>query len=269
MGPNNLDMKSAKRLGGARSRRPLSAEDRSVYEWQLSVAGFGEEGQRTLKSSTVLISRVGGVGGVAATQLAAAGVGRLLLAHEGNVKPGDLNRQTLMTADWLGKPRVESAARRLREFNPKVAVEVLNKNIGEDNVEDLVESADLVIDAAPLFRERFLLNREAFEQGKPMVDSAMFELEAQLTTFVPGKTPCLTCLYPGDPPGWKRQFPVFGAVASTIGSLAAMEAIKVLTGLGEPLLGRLLVADLRDMSFHTVRLHRNLHCLVCREKSDK
>ena len=102
-----------------------------------------------------------------------------------------------------------------------------------------------------------------------MVDSAMFELEATLTTLMPGKTPCLTCIYPGDPPGWKRQFPVFGAVASMIGSLAAMEAIKVLSGLGEPLLERLLVADLRDMSFRTVRLQRNIHCLVCRESADK
>src|SRR6187455_1227488 len=148
----DLDMKSTKRLN-ERSRRGLTAEERAVYEWQLSVAGFGEAGQQSLKSATVLISRVGGVGGVAAMSLAAAGVGRLILAREGNVKPSDLNRQTLMAADWLGKPRVESAAKRLREFNPKVAVEVLNKNIGEDNVEDLVESADIVIDAAPLFRE--------------------------------------------------------------------------------------------------------------------
>ncbi|MBI3855833.1 MAG: HesA/MoeB/ThiF family protein [Planctomycetes bacterium] len=253
-------------MGNARTRRPLSSEERSVYEWQLTVAGFGEEGQKSLKSASVLISRVGGVGGAVATALAAAGIGRLILAHEGNVRASDLNRQTLMTADWLGKPRVESAARRLKALNPRLAVETVNENIGEDNVDRLVSAADLVVDAAPLFRERFLLNRAAVEQGKPMVDSAMFELEAQLTTILPGRTPCLTCLYPGDPPGWKRQFPVFGAVALAIGSLAAMEAIKVLSGLGEPLLGRLLVADLRDMSFRTVKLQRNLHCLVCREK---
>jgi molybdopterin/thiamine biosynthesis adenylyltransferase len=264
---SNIDMKSTKRSLNARTRRALSAEERAVYEWQLSVAGFGEAGQQSLKSATVLVSRVGGVGGVAATALAAAGVGRLILAHEGNVKPSDLNRQTLMTADWLGKPRVDSAVRRLKALNPRLAVETLNENIGEDNVDRLVSSADLVIDAAPLFRERFLLNRAIVEQGKPMIDSAMFELEATLTTIVPGKTPCLTCLYPGDPPGWKRQFPVFGAVASVIGSLAAMEAIKVLSGLGEPLLGRLLVADLRDMTFRTVKLKRNIHCLVCRETS--
>lgn len=262
---NNTGMKPTRQPDGARTRRALSAEERTIYEWQLSVAGFGEEGQKSLKAASVLITRVGGVGGCAATALAAAGVGRILLAHHGTVKPSDLNRQTLMTADWVGKSRVESAARRLREFNPRLAVETVAENIGEDNVDALVGRADLVVDAAPLFRERFLLNRAAVEQRKPMVDSAMYELEAQLTTLVPGKTPCLTCIYPGDPPGWKRQFPVFGAVAATIGSLAAMEAIKVLSGLGEPLLGRLLVSDLRDMSFRTVRLQRNLHCLVCRE----
>jgi len=250
----------------ARSRRPLSSEERGVYEWQLSVAGFGEEGQKSLKSASVLITRIGGVGGAAAYALAAAGIGRLVIAHQGNVRASDLNRQTLMTAEGVGKSRVESAARRLKELNPRLAVEVFNENVDEKNAENLVASADLIIDAAPLFRERFLLNREAVRQGKPMVDSAMYELEAQLTTFVPGQTPCLACVYPGDPPGWKRQFPVFGAVAHAIGSLAAMEAIKVLSGLGEPLLGRLLVADLRDMSFRTLRLHRNLHCPVCREK---
>jgi molybdopterin/thiamine biosynthesis adenylyltransferase len=209
---------------------------------------------------------VGGVGGAAATALAAAGVGRLVLAHQGNVRAGDLNRQTLMTADWLGKPRVESALRRLKELNPRVAVEAHNANVDGDNVDDLVASADLVIDAAPLFRERFLLNRAAVEQGKPMVDSAMYELEAQLTTFLPGQGPCLACLYPGDPPGWRRQFPVFGAVSTMIGALAAMEAIKVLSGLGEPLVGRLMVADLRDMSFRTLRLQRNPQCTVCGEQ---
>src|SRR6185436_20190058 len=111
-------MKSTKRLN-ARSRRGLTAEERAVYEWQLSVAGFGEAGQQSLKSATVLISRVGGVGGVAATALAAAGVGRLILAHAGDVKPSDLNRQLLMTHASIGTSRVECAATRIRELNPR------------------------------------------------------------------------------------------------------------------------------------------------------
>jgi molybdopterin-synthase adenylyltransferase len=243
--------------------RNLTDEERAVYEWQLWVPGFGEPGQRALKGASVLVTRVGGVGGTAACYLAAAGVGRLVLAHAGAIRPADLNRQVLMTHAGLGTPRVESAARRLVELNPRVTVEAVPENITEANVERLVRSADLVVDAAPLFRERFLLNAEAVRQRKPLVESAMYELEGQLTTVVPGVTPCLACLYPSDPPGWHRRFPVFGAVAGTVGSLAAMEAIKVLAGLGEPLLGKMLVCDLRDMTFRTVRLNRNADCPVC------
>lgn len=243
--------------------KQLTSEERAVYEWQLSAPGFGEAGQERLKGSAVLITRIGGVGGAAAYALAAAGIGKLVIAHEGNVRASDLNRQLLMTADWVGKPRVASAARRLRELNPRLEVEAVPENASEANAERLVRGVDLVIDAAPLFKERFLLNREAVRQGKPMVDSAMYDLEAQLMTVVPGKGPCLACLTPADPPGWKRQFPVFGAVAGAIGNLAAVDAIKVLVGLGEPLVGRLLVADLRDMSFRTLRVSRNPKCAVC------
>ncbi len=247
--------------------KKLTPEERAVYEWQLSAAGFGEAGQERLKGASVLVTRIGGVGGAAAYALAAAGIGKLVIAHEGNVRANDLNRQLLMTADWVGKPRVASAARRLRELNPRLEVEAVPENVSEANAERLVRGVDLVIDAAPVFKERFLLNREAVRQGKPMVDSAMYDLEAQLMTVVPGKGPCLACLTPADPPAWKRQFPVFGAVAASIGNLAAVEAIKVLAGLGEPLVGRLLVADLRDMSFRTVRIDRNPRCAVCTPKT--
>src|SRR5689334_16002498 len=241
----------------------LTDDERAVYEWQLWVPGFGEQGQRALKGASVLVTRVGGVGGTAACYLAAAGVGRLVLAHAGPIRPADLNRQVLMTHAGLGTARVESAARRLRELNPRVAVEAVPENVTAANAARLVGSVDLVVDAAPLFQERFLLNAEAVRPGKPRVESARDELEGQLTTVVPGVTPCLACLYPSDPPGWQRRFPVFGAVAGTVGSLAAMEAIKVLAGLGEPLLGKMLVCDLRDMTFRTVRLNRNAECPVC------
>jgi molybdopterin/thiamine biosynthesis adenylyltransferase len=241
----------------------LSPDERRRYEWQLSVPDFGDESQRRLKAARVLISRIGGVGGSAALQLAAAGVGRLIVAHAGNLRLDDLNRQTLMTTDWLGKPRVESAARRLGELNPLVAIETVAENVTESNAADLVSRADVVIGAAPLFEERLLMNREAVRQRKPLVDCAMYELEGRLTTILPGRTPCLECLYPERPPHWKRQFPVFGAVAATVGSLAAMEAIKVIAGQGEPLAGRLLLFDLRDMSFRVVSISRRSDCPVC------
>jgi len=245
------------------SPRPLTDEERAVYEWQIWVPGFGQAGQEKLKGAAVLVSRVGGLGSVVAYELAAAGIGKLILAHAGNVKPSDLNRQLLMTHDWLGKPRVESAERRLRDLNPRLEIETFAENLNEENAERIVRDADLIVDCAPLFPERYAMNRQAVRRNIPIVECAMYELEANLTTVIPGKTPCLSCLYPADPPAWKREFPVFGAVSGTVGCLAAMEAVKVLAGLGEPLQGRLLACDLRDMTFHTRRIARNPQCPVC------
>jgi molybdopterin-synthase adenylyltransferase len=237
--------------------------ERQVYEWQLSVSGFGEEGQRRLKGASVLISRCGGVGGAVALELAAAGVGRLILAHAGNLRPSDLNRQILMTHDWLGRPRVECAAQRLRALNPRLEVVTVNENVSEANAARLVGQADVVADCAPLFEERFLMNREAVRQCKPMVECAMYELEAQITSIVPGRTPCLACLCPEPPADWQRQFPVFGAVAGMVGCLGAMEVIKLVTGLGQPLLNRLLTCDLRALSFRAIKTTRSPECPVC------
>jgi molybdopterin/thiamine biosynthesis adenylyltransferase len=241
----------------------LTDQERERYRWQLWVEGFGEEGQRRLKGASVLVSRVGGVGGTVAMHLAAAGVGRLVLAHAGNLRLDDLNRQLLMSQDGLDKPRVDQAASRLRALNPDVEVTAVAENIGDTNVERLVSEVDAVASCAPLFHERLLLNRLAVLQGKPLVDCAMFELEAQLTTVVPGQGPCLACLYPEEPPAWRRHFPVLGAVAGTIASLGALEIIKVLTGLGETLQGQLLVCDLCHMNFRKVRLRRDPNCPVC------
>lgn len=242
---------------------PLTDEDRAVYEWQMWVPDFGEAGQEKLKNASVMISRVGGVGGLVAYQLAAAGVGKLVLAHAGNVKPSDLNRQLLMTHDQLGKSRIESAKRRLLDLNPRLDIQTFDQNVSEDNVDQMVSLADIVVDCAPLFPERFAMNRAAVQQRKPLVECAMYELEAQITTVFPGVTACLSCSFPESPPHWKREFPVFGAVSGSVACLAAMEVIKVVAGLGDPLAGRLLNFDLRDMSFQTVQVSRRLDCSVC------
>lgn len=241
----------------------LDDSERGRYEWQMWVPDFGEAGQRRLKNATVLVSRIGGVGGTAALQLAAAGVGKLILVHGGTLRLNDLNRQLLMTTDWLGKPRVDSARRRLQELNPHVAIETVDANFDESNAAELVDRADLVVSAAPLFAERLLMNREAVRQGKPLVDCAMYDLDGRLTTVLPGHSPCLRCIYPDSPDNWKREFPVFSAVSSTVGSLAAMEAIKVLAGFGQPLAGQLLVFDLRNPSFETIPIRRRSDCAVC------
>jgi molybdopterin/thiamine biosynthesis adenylyltransferase len=241
----------------------LTQEERARYEWQINTPDFGETGQQKLKAARVLVSRVGGVGGTAACYLAAAGVGKLVLAHAGNVKPSDLNRQILMTTDWLGKPRVESAAKNLKALNPNVEIETINENISPANAAEIISKVDLVIDAAPLFEERLTMNQQVVRQRKVLVDCAMYDFEAQLTTIIPGESPCLACLISKPPAQWKRQFPVFGAVAGVIATLAAIEAIKVITGIGIPLTGRMLIAALREMSFRTVTIQRNPQCTVC------
>lgn len=245
------------------SIKQLSDEDRSIYEWQIWVNDFGEEGQRKLKNASVLVSRVGGLGSVVAYELAAAGVGRLVLAHKGNVKPSDLNRQLLMTHDWLGKPRIESAQRRLKELNPSLEIVPFAENLNEENAERIVSEADIIVDCAPMFEERFAMNREAIRQNKPIVECAMFDLEAQITSVKPRETPCLQCLHPETPAEWKREFPVFGAVSGTVACLGAMEAIKIIAGFGRPLYNTLLTMDLRDMRFRRMQIQRNPKCPVC------
>ncbi len=241
---------------------PLTPEEQDRYQWQLWTADFGEQGQAKLKASTVLVSRIGGVGGTVAMLLAAAGVGKLILAHGGDIRRDDLNRQLLMSTDEIGHSRVAAAARRLQALNPHVQVETIAENITEGNVVELVERADLLVGAAPLFAERWLLNREAIRQRKPLIDCAMYDLEGRLMTIIAEKTPCLECLYP-TAPDWKREFPVFGAVASTVASLAAMQAVKLLARFGDPALGRLLMFDLREVRFHSIDITRRADCAIC------
>ena len=208
------------------------------YSRHITLPEVDIEGQEKLLAARVLIVGLGGLGSPIALYLAAAGVGRLVLAHAGNLRRNDLNRQTLMSTPGIGRPRVEQAAERLRGLNPHVVVETVPENATADNASRLVARCDLVVSAAPLFAERLLLNAEAVRQGKPLVDAAMYDAEARLMSVLSGG-PCLACLYPAPPPHWRREFPVLGAVAGTVGGLAALESIKILTGCGVPLAGRL------------------------------
>lgn len=241
----------------------LTAEERAMYEWQMWVPGMGEEGQIKLKNASVLISRVGGLGGLVALELAAAGIGKLVLAHGGVLQPSDLNRQLLQTHDHIGKLRIDSIVRRLKDLNPRCEIIGVPKNVSEANADALVAQAHIVVDAAPMFQERFALNAAAFRSGKPMVECAMHTLEASVTTFVPGKTGCLACYIPEVPPTWKRQFPVFGAVSGTAACIGAMEVIKLITGIGTTLQGELLSMNLNSMQFRKVRLPKRADCTVC------
>jgi molybdopterin/thiamine biosynthesis adenylyltransferase len=240
----------------------LTDSERERYAWQLNIPGHGEDGQRKLKAATVLISRAGGVGGTAALQLAAAGVGKLILAHAGLLRLNDLNRQLLMRTDRIGRSRLETAQDTLQRLNPGVEVIAVEENISTRNAENLVSAADVVIDAAPLFEERLALNAASVLLKKPMVEAAMHGMEFLVTVFHPDHPGCLACLCPEPPAWWRRRFPVFGAVSGVAGSIAAMEAIKLITGIGEPIIGRMLAGDLGAGRVRTVELNRS-ECAVC------
>ncbi|HEX4495507.1 MAG TPA: HesA/MoeB/ThiF family protein [Thermoanaerobaculia bacterium] len=242
----------------------LTELDHEIYARQLRLPGFGPEEQGRLKRASVLVSRVGGLGGTSAMALARAGVGRLILAHDGVVEPENLNRMHLAFREDLGRPRVEAFRDTLKRINPDLEVVVTAENISDRNAVALFEQADVVIDGAPLFEERQAMNREAVRRGKPLVMAAMFALEGYLTVIEPGSTPCLTCLYPEMPPQWTiDSFAVIACSSMVVATLAAMEAIKLLTGYGEVLRNRLLYFDLTDNSFRKLKVSRRPDCPVC------
>jgi molybdopterin/thiamine biosynthesis adenylyltransferase len=241
----------------------LTPSEVERYSRQMMLPNFGETAQKRLKSATVLVTGVGGLGGTAALYLAVAGVGRLILVRGGDLRLDDMNRQILMTDDWVGKPRVFKAKETLEAINPNVIVETIHDYITPDNVDGLVQSADMALDCAHNFSERNLLNEACVKWRKPMVEAAMDGMEAYLTTIIPGVTPCLSCLFPEKPEWDLRGFSVLGAVSGTLACLTALEAVKLITGFSQPLLSQLLTIDLHRMEFAKRRSYRDRECPVC------
>jgi len=240
----------------------LTDYERERYKRQIMMDGWGVEGQEKLKNASAMVTRIGGLGGPAALWLALGGIGKLVLAHGGELTLSNMNRQNLMSHDGVGKLRMPQAREAIVRVNPQVEIVAVAEEVNEENVENLVKQADVVLDCPPTFEERFLLNKACVALGKPMVEAAMNGSEFHLTTLVPGRTPCLACLYP-DNPDWHIPFPVVGAVSGAAGCLAAMEAMKVIVGFGQPLYGRMLVMDTATMESHKFRVAREPGCPVC------
>ena len=249
-----------------RASEPVAAavqRTESRFDRQLGVTGIGGAEQQKLRDATVLVAGVGGVGGAAATYLAAAGVGRLVLVHPGELELPDLNRQTLMTPAAIGLPRVHTAAETLRRHFPDVEIVAHDVAVADPAVPDLVAGAQVLVDARHNFPERYLLNRLCREAAIPSVVAAMDDTALQLMTCEPGSA-CWRCVFPAPDPAWEPLgFRVLGAIAGTAGCLAAAEAVKVLTGAGSVLRGRLLTADLWEMTFRPVPVRPAPDCPDC------
>lgn len=234
------------------------------YKRQLMLDGFSTDHQEKLGRSTALVAGIGGLGGTAALYLAAAGIGRLVLVHRGDLTLSNMNRQILMREDWVGRPRVIMAQKRIQEVNSEVVVEIHDRGLSEETAEVFMRDADIALSARPNFRERRHLNAACVGKGIPMVEAAMNGMEAYLFNVIPGLSPCLNCVFPVDDPEWQELgFPVLGAVSGALGCLMAVEAIKILTGFGKPLSSGMLTFNLMDMHFTTLHIHRDKQCPVC------
>lgn len=237
--------------------------DKDIYAWQLNVPGFGEQGQEVLRNSTALVSRVGGLGGPLAQSLAAAGFGKIILAHGGDLRPDDLNRQILMHHDGLGQSRAIQAAETIKRFNPRIETLAVQSNINEANAAELVSQADIVFSCAPLFEERLLMNREAVRQNKFFVDAAMFDLEGQVLAVRPNESACLACIVEAPPSGWKRRFPVIGALSAMIAQMGVLEGVKLLTNMAPAQTDTLMHYAARDAQLRKFKITRNPDCPHC------
>jgi molybdopterin-synthase adenylyltransferase len=243
----------------------LTDSERARYSRQIRLDTFGETSQLKLKRATALISRVGGVGGTAAMNLVRAGIGRVILAHHGVVLPEYLNRMQLIEEADVGQPLVSVWARRLRAINSSLEVIEVPEYMSDRNAAQWVGLCDIVVDGAPLFEERYAMQRAAIQLNKPLCMGAMFAMEGYASTFIPGQTPCLACVYPEAPPYWKdiNVFPAIGPVPVMVGTTIALEAIKVITGFGDTLAHKLWYFDSPTHLVRMLHIKRREGCEVC------
>ena len=245
----------------------LTSEQKSRYSRHLLLPGVGAEGQAKLLNARILMVGAGGLGAPAALYLAAAGVGHLRIIDFDNVEASNLQRQVIHTTERVGMPKVDSAAAQIRALNPDVQVEAINGMLTTENVATLLDGVDLVIDGTDTFEARYALNDAAVSLGIPVVHAGVFRFEGQLTVLAPGRGPCYRCLHPTPPPA--EMAPgcgvagVLGVLPGAIGVLQATEALKVLLGIGEPLIGRLLLWDALEGSFTELTVKRDPHCVAC------
>ncbi len=248
----------------------FTQEQLDRYARHLMLPEIGEEGQARLLRGRVLLLGAGGLGSPAAMYLAAAGVGTLGIVDGDVVDASNLQRQVLHGTDRLGVPKVQSAAESIARLNPDVTVVPFQERLTRDNVDRIFDQGwDVVVDGLDNFPTRYLVNDASVFKGVPVVHGSIFRFEGQVTTFWPGEGPCYRCLYPEPPPPGLApscaEAGVLGVLPGIVGTLQATEALKILLGLGENLVGRLLQYDALGASFRTFRLRRDPNCPVCGE----
>ncbi len=249
----------------------LSVEQRDRYKRHILLPEVGESGQQQLLESKVLLLGAGGLGSPAALYLAAAGVGTLGVVDMDVVDASNLQRQILHNIDRIGDRKVDSAKKTLTLLNPDVNVVTHDVRLGADNILDIIKDYDVVLDGTDNFPTRYLLNDASLLANIPVVHGSIFRFEGQATVFKPYEGPCYRCLLPEPPPPELApscaEAGVLGVLPGIVGSIQAMETIKLLLHLGDPLIGRLLAYDALEESFRTFKVRRDPECPACGEQA--
>lgn len=247
----------------------LGAEELVRYSRHLTLAEVGIAGQQKLRSARVLVIGAGGLGSPSALYLAAAGVGMLGLVDFDRVELSNLQRQVLFTTADVGQPKAEAARRRLAALNPGVEVVAHQTELRAANVRAILGGYDLVLDGTDRLATRYLVNDACVLLGKPLVSAAIHRFEGQAFTYLPGRGPCYRCLFPDARAGGVpncAEAGVLGVLPAVLGAIQATEAIKLIVGAGEPLVGRLLTYDALEMRFREFTIARHSDCAVCGER---
>ena len=248
-------------------KHDLTDEDRLRFARQIRLPEIGAEGQTRLKNAGVLIVGAGGLGSAALLYLAAAGVGRIGIVDPDQVELGNLHRQVIHGTSTLGEPKTESARRRLEDLSPQIKIETFPESFSDSNAETLARPYLLILDATDNLATRRLINHICVAQQKPMVFGSVLRFEGQVSVFDTRTGPCYRCVFPDLPDSGAAESPleagVFGPLPGIIGTLQALEAMKILLEIGQPLIGRLLTFDGLSGKFEEVRIYRNPRCPEC------
>lgn len=239
----------------------FTQEELDRYTRQMMMEGWRIETQTKIKQSTVFIAGAGGLGSPVSIYLAVAGVGNIRICDFDSPDWSNLNRQILHNHNRIGTNKAVSAKQTLEELNPHIKVEAFTDKIIEENVDELVGDANLILDCMDNFPTRYLLNESAIRKKIPLVHGSIWGLDGRVTFIKSPETPCLRCYFPESPP--KEVFPVLGVTPGVIGTLQATEALKYLSGVGKVLSGRLLVWAGNDMSFRTYKGFKDPQCPTC------
>jgi adenylyltransferase/sulfurtransferase len=245
---------------------PLTPAQVQRYSRHLIMPNVGSVGQRKLINSSVLVIGAGGLGSPVALYLALAGVGTIGIVDFDVVDVSNLQRQILHTDADIGRRKVVSAKEKLLAHNPEINVRIHEEPINSDNAMRIISEYDVVVNGADNFSTRYLVNDAAYFAGKPLVDGAILVFDGRATTYIPGKG-CYRCMYPDPPPPGEvpncSEAGVIGALPGLVGSIQALEAIKLIMGVGDTLTGRLLMVDALNMEFTELKVRRDPNCKLC------